>query len=110
VSTVTKLSVKENLAGITLFARSDDCVAALHVRSFAPAHGIPEDPVCGTGNISVAAYLRHTNQLERFGERYVARQGAQCGRDGRVYMRVSREAIYLGGNAVTCVDGEIAGG
>jgi PhzF family phenazine biosynthesis protein len=107
VSTMTKLSVKENLAGITLFAKSDDCLAAIHVRSFAPAHGIPEDPVCGSGNLSVAAYLRHTNQLERFGERYVARQGAQCGRDGRVFMRVSREAIYLGGNAVTCVEGSL---
>jgi PhzF family phenazine biosynthesis protein len=106
-SIVTKLSVKENLAGVTVFAKSDDCVAAIHVRSFAPAHGIAEDPVCGTGNIAVAAYLRHTNQMERFGERYVARQGAQCGRDGRVFMRVSREAIYLGGNAVTCVEGSL---
>jgi hypothetical protein len=25
-------------------------------------------------------------------------------------MRVSPEAIYLGGNAVTCVDGDIVGG
>jgi PhzF family phenazine biosynthesis protein len=106
VPAVTKLSLKEGLAGITLFAKSDDCVAAIHVRSFAPAHGIPEDPVCGTGNVSVAAYLRLNNDA-RFGAQYVARQGAQCGRDGRVYMRVEGEAIYLGGNAVTTVDGQI---
>lgn len=106
VARVMELSRKHDLAGITLFAKSDDCVAAVHVRSFAPYHGIPEDPVCGTGNISVAAYLRF-NQDERFGSHYVARQGAQCGRDGRVHLRVDGDAIYLGGNAVTTIDGEI---
>jgi PhzF family phenazine biosynthesis protein len=93
--------------GVNLFAKSDDCVAAIHVRSFAPAHGIPEDPVCGTGNISVAAYLREKNLLERTGRKYVARQGAQCGRDGRVFMRVEADGIHLGGQAVTCVEGTL---
>lgn len=106
VGRVVELSKKEGLAGITLFAKSDDCVAAVHVRSFAPYHGIPEDPVCGTGNMSVAAYLRF-NADRRFGNQYVARQGAQRGRDGRVYMRVSADAIHLGGHAVTAVDGKI---
>ena len=107
VPAVTRLSEKLGLAGITVFAKSDDCLAAIHVRSFAPAHGIAEDPVCGTGNVAVAAYLRRHGRLELFGASYVARQGAQCGRDGRVYMRVDGEAIYLGGDAVTCVDGAL---
>jgi PhzF family phenazine biosynthesis protein len=107
VPAVMRLSEKHGLAGITVFAKSDDCVAAIHVRSFAPAHGIAEDPVCGTGNVAVAAYLRERGQLERFGTSYVARQGAQCGRDGRAYMRVEGEVIYLGGDAVTCVDGTL---
>jgi PhzF family phenazine biosynthesis protein len=82
-------------------------VAAIHVRSFAPAHGIAEDPVCGTGNIGVAAFLRQTkNPLLR--SEYIARQGAQLGRDGRVHMRIAAEDIYLGGNSVTCVDGSLA--
>jgi len=98
---------KVGAGGVTLFAPSDDCVAAIHVRSFAPAHGIPEDPVCGSGNISVAAYLRHTNS-PLLASSYVARQGAQCGRDGRVHMRVDGDAIWLGGDAVTCVDGKIS--
>jgi PhzF family phenazine biosynthesis protein len=95
------------LTGVTVFAKSDDCVASIHVRSFAPAHGIAEDPVCGTGNISVAAFLRHTKNPLFRGE-YIARQGAQLGRDGRVHMRIAAEDIYLGGNAVTCVDGSLA--
>jgi PhzF family phenazine biosynthesis protein len=92
--------------GVTLFARSDDCVAAIHVRSFAPAHGIPEDPVCGSGNLSVAAYLRSMNDF-RFGRTYVARQGAQMGRDGRVRVTFADDGISIGGNAVTCVEGTI---
>jgi PhzF family phenazine biosynthesis protein len=94
-------------SGLTLFAKSDDCVAAIHVRSFAPAHGIPEDPVCGSGNLSVAAYLNFKDELNRFGTHYVARQGAQVGRDGRIFVRVDADGLRIGGHAVTCVDGKI---
>jgi PhzF family phenazine biosynthesis protein len=91
--------------GITVFAASGEKGSAIHVRSFAPAHGIPEDPVCGSGNLSVAAYLKQTNQVKRFGERYVARQGMQVGRDGRVSVRIETDGIRIGGHAVTCVEG-----
>jgi PhzF family phenazine biosynthesis protein len=91
--------------GITVFAASQDGESAMHVRSFAPAQGVPEDPVCGSGNLSVAAYLRQTNAVPRFGERYVARQGMQVGRDGRVFVHIEDDGIRIGGHAVTCVDG-----
>lgn len=93
--------------GVTVFAPSGEKGAAIHVRSFAPAHGIPEDPVCGSGNLSVAAYLRQTNQVKRFGARYVARQGMQLGRDGRVSVRIADDALHIGGDAVTCIDGTL---
>lgn len=93
--------------GVTVFAESKEPASQIHVRSFAPGHGIPEDPVCGSGNICVAAYLRATNQLERFGNRYVARQGMQMGRDGRVSVHVGLEDIHIGGRAVTCVEGTL---
>jgi PhzF family phenazine biosynthesis protein len=92
--------------GVTVFSRSDDCVAAFHVRSFAPLHGIPEDPVCGSGNLSVAAYLKKRNVVKD-GESYVARQGAQLGRDGRIFVRVGADGIRIGGHAVTCVEGSL---
>src|ERR1051325_9312742 len=88
--------------GITVFAASGESSSAIHVRSFAPAAGVPEDPVCGSGNISVAAYLRHFDRAEKS---YVARQGMQLGREGRVYMRVDSRTIWLGGEAVACVEG-----
>jgi hypothetical protein len=38
---------------------------------------------------------------------YVARQGMQLGRDGRVAVRIHQDAIQIGGHAVTCVDGTL---
>ncbi|HEY6822376.1 MAG TPA: PhzF family phenazine biosynthesis protein [Burkholderiales bacterium] len=87
--------------GVTVFAKSDDADAALEVRSFAPAHGIAEDPVCGSGNLAVAAVLKAAKP-------YVARQGGALGRDGRVYIKPEEGAIWLGGHCVTCVDGTLA--
>ncbi len=107
MAALARYSLKEEVSGVTLFAKSDDCVSAIHVRSFAPAHGIPEDPVCGSGNLSVAAFLKETNALERYGRRYIARQGAALGRDGRVHVTVDEDGIRIGGHAVTCVDGTL---
>jgi PhzF family phenazine biosynthesis protein len=101
-------SDEAKVGGVTLFAKSGDKESAIHVRSFAPAHGINEDPVCGSGNISVAAYLQKTEKLAAIGSSYVARQGMQLGRDGRVSVRVTQKGIEIGGDAVTCVDGTIA--
>ena len=107
LTALTAFTLDHEATGVTLFAPSGEKDTAIHVRSFAPAHGIAEDPVCGTGNIAVAAYLRQTNGLKRFGERYVARQGMQLGRDGRVFMRIDEDGIRLGGQAVTCVEGTL---
>jgi len=101
-------TIDHEATGITVFAPSGEKQTAMHVRSFAPAHGIPEDPVCGSGNLAVAHYLRQTNALKRFGERYIARQGMQLGRDGRVHVRVEEDGgVRIGGRAVTCVNGTL---
>jgi PhzF family phenazine biosynthesis protein len=86
--------------GITIFGKTS-ARDTIHVRSFAPAQGIPEDPVCGSGNISVAAV-----RGKSVGQ-YTARQGMQLGRDGRVSIRFDGESILLGGSAVTCVEGTL---
>jgi len=107
MASLADYSNAQKASGVTLFAKSDDCVSAIHVRSFAPAHGIPEDPVCGSGNLSVGVYLKGSGQAERFGKAYVARQGAALGRDGRVHVRLDEDGIRIGGHAVTCVDGQL---
>ena len=77
--------------------------AGLEVRSFAPGEGIPEDPVCGSGNGCVAALVRRDDVLKA--RSYVARQGRCLGRDGRVTVQFDDGTIWLGGHAVTCVEG-----
>jgi len=107
MAAIAEMSAALAATGATVFGRTGNRDVPIHVRSFAPAHGIPEDPVCGSGNISVAAYLRETGSLKEFGGAYTARQGMQVGRDGKVRVRVSDDAIEIGGEAVTCVDGTL---
>jgi len=109
LAAVAALSTLLGLSGVVAFGESDDGFSAIHLRAFAPAHGIAEDPVCGSGNISVAAFAARTGWVARIGSRYRARQGMQLGRDGRIALRIAEggERIWLGGDAVTCVDGAL---
>ena len=80
---------------------------AVEVRAFAPAAGVPEDPVCGSGNGCVAAMIRRHGVLHV--SQYVASEGRCLGRDGRVEVEYEDPGtMWLGGKAVTCVDGSIA--
>lgn len=107
LDTLLEVSTETQAAGVTVFGRSNDGHSALHVRSFAPALGVAEDPVCGSGNASVAAFLLHTGKSSDFGSQYIARQGMQVGRDGQVAVRIDGGRIWIGGYAVTCVDGSL---
>ncbi|MCS0615111.1 PhzF family phenazine biosynthesis protein [Massilia kyonggiensis] len=92
--------------GVIVFGPHDDGAGArIEVRAFAPAHGVDEDPVCGSGNGSIAAYLRHTGQADAFGRDFLSSQGAAVGRAGILRLQTGENAIRVGGNAVTCVDG-----
>jgi PhzF family phenazine biosynthesis protein len=106
---IAALSTALDITGVVVFGAANDGVSAIHVRAFAPAHGVPEDPVCGSGNISVAAFAAKTGWIRQIGTHYLARQGMQLGRDGRVALRVADagKTIWLGGDAVTCVDGMV---
>jgi PhzF family phenazine biosynthesis protein len=75
------------------------------VRSLAPGDGIPEDPVCGSGNGCVAALVRQVGILR--GRSYVASQGCCVGRDGKVVVEFDDTTIWLGGHAVTCIEGSL---
>ena len=91
------------MTGATLFAVNGDRVV---VRSFAPADGIPEDPVCGSGNASVAAFRLQAGQLAD-GNSYLASQGRQVGRDGKVLVRIDGADVHVGGHCVTCIVGAV---
>ena len=91
------------LTGATLFATDGTRII---VRSFAPGDGIPEDPVCGSGNGAVAAYRLWTGQVAS-GDSYRASQGRQLGRDGWIDIRIDGADIHVGGACVTCVTGQV---
>ncbi len=97
--------------GITVFAKHAGGPVQIRVRSFAPGDGIPEDPVCGSGNGAVAAYrARYSGDgLERHA--YLAEQGIEIGRDGQVYASWERREqgieIRIGGGAVTIASGHL---
>lgn len=93
-----------HLTGSTLFAVKAD--GSLVVRSFAPGDGVPEDPVCGSGNGAVAGFRLAHGQIAA-GDGYVASQGRQVGRDGRVKVRIEGGDIHVGGACVIGVTGTV---
>ena len=99
---------RDPLTGLNVFGfHAAGGPADVEVRSFAPAHGVPEDPVCGSGNGCVAALIQRAGLLARAG--YVASQGRCLGRDGRVEVRYADDGgIWLGGHAVTCIEGTLS--
>lgn len=80
----------------------------IEVRAFAPSQGVNEDPVCGSGNGAVAAFLRDSGQLSATGTAYESSQGAAVGRKGLLHVEFDGpDTIRVGGQSVTCVDGSI---
>ena len=109
MSRLTALSHKLNVTGITLFGTHDKEAAGIEVRTFAPAHGVDEDPVCGSGNGCVAAFHWERGLLGANGGRYTASQGCCIGRNGQVDVTVGPQGeVRVGGDCVTCVNGTIS--
>lgn len=98
--------LRHGTTGLTVFGHCRDAAGTQKVRSFAPADGINEDPVCGSGNGAVAAYRLAQGQT-RPGDSYTASQGAEVGRLGRVHIRYGDDGIHVGGCAVTCISGTL---
>lgn len=94
--------------GVTVFAPHASGDAGIEVRSFAPSCGVDEDPVCGSGNGSVAVFQRERGLLPAADTAYTAAQGQCVGRDGRIEVRMDAGGrIILGGTCVTCIDGTL---
>lgn len=109
MSAVSKLSRDHGLSGIAAFALLEGDGPRVHIRCFAPAFGVYEDPVTGSANAALPAYLARAGLLDSVGREYVSTQGTELGRDGRVYVRVLDEhgRAEIGGHAVTVIEGEI---
>jgi PhzF family phenazine biosynthesis protein len=99
---MAKIASSEGITGITVFGPHPD--GNIEVRSFAPAFGVPEDPVCGSGNGCVAALIRRKSLIS--GSGYTALQGRCLGRDGKVEIQYD-DAIWVGGRCAVRIAGRI---
>ncbi|KAF1022896.1 MAG: Trans-2,3-dihydro-3-hydroxyanthranilate isomerase [Paracidovorax wautersii] len=78
---------------------------ALEVRAFAAPVGVPEDPVTGSLNASLAQWLIADGHMP---ERYEASQGQCLGRDGRIDIhRDASGQVWVGGHSTTCITGDV---
>ena len=96
-------------SGVSIFGvHSPGAGAAIEVRSFAASCGINEDPVCGSGNGAIAVFRFQRGLLPAAGGAYVAAQGRQVGRNGKVLVSVDADgAVRVGGACITTVEGTI---
>lgn len=64
---------------------------------------LTEDPVTGSANACLARYFAAQGQTRD----YRARQGSAIQREGRIQVSFTDEAIWIGGQTVTVIDGTI---
>lgn len=79
---------------------------AIEVRAFfADADGsVREDPVTGSLNASAAQWLLSTGRIQA---PYVASQGTQLGRRGRVHIDESDGEVWVGGRSIVSIAGTV---
>lgn len=74
------------------------------VRAFVGPLGVVEDPVTGSLNAGLAAWLITAGLAPA---RYVVSQGTVLGRAGRLYIDQVGDDIWVGGDVTPCVTGEV---
>ena len=99
-------------AGVTVFVHGGEGrPVRLRVRTFAPGEGVPEDPVCGSGNGSVTAFIARHKHPDQASGSYVAEQGIEIGRDGEIHASWEREGdtvrVRIGGEAAVAACGQL---
>jgi trans-2,3-dihydro-3-hydroxyanthranilate isomerase len=88
--------------------------STVHVRMFAPADGVPEDPATGSANGALGAYLVHHRAVPVTGRtvRIVSEQGSELSRPSKLYIEADVEngepvTVRVGGQVVPVVQGTV---
>jgi PhzF family phenazine biosynthesis protein len=95
---------------VTILGRWDPASAAelgadVEVRAFyADGRDFGEDPVTGSANAGLAQWLIGTGALP---SSYTSRQGSVIGREGRVRLEAADGQVWVSGDAVTRIAGEV---
>lgn len=106
LAAIAQLTDATGAVGLAAYGRSDADEHAIVVRAFCPADNIPEDPVTGSANALVAAALHARAALPHADGRYVASQGREIGRDGRIEVQVDHDGeVWIGGRVQAVIRG-----
>lgn len=106
LAAVAAASIATRAVGLSVFARCRLQPYELVVRAFVPADGIPEDPVTGSANAAIAAWLNANGALPA--RQYLASQGREVGRDGIVECAVDTDGeVWIGGQTQTVIEGTL---
>ncbi|MFC6285763.1 PhzF family phenazine biosynthesis protein [Nocardioides sp. GCM10027113] len=76
---------------------------AAEVRAFCPGLGITEDPATGSLHAGLAQWLAG----DRLPTSYVAAQGTALGRAGRVHVEVEGDTVWVAGDTLTTISGDV---
>lgn len=87
--------------GVIVTASSDSADQDFVSRFFAPAVGVPEDPVTGSAHCGLGPYW-----ASRLGKEELVGYQASA-RGGVIRVRVDGDRVHLGGHAVTVLRGEL---
>ena len=74
------------------------------VRAFVPGLGVPEDPVTGSLNAGLGAWLINAGLAP---EKFVVSQGAALQRRGRVHLERIDDVLWVGGDVAIRIDGNV---
>ncbi|QIL20072.1 PhzF family phenazine biosynthesis protein [Thermomonas sp. HDW16] len=96
--------------GVAVFAFEPSQDHQLAVRAFCPgdAVNVPEDPVTGSANALIAARLHREGRLPGSDGGYIASQGRELGRDGKVTLQVDADGeVWIGGEVQQVIEGTL---
>ena len=87
--------------------------SSFHVRMFAPAAGIPEDPATGSGAVCFAGAVHHFDELPDGAHRRTIEQGYEMGRPSQIALTLTvaggkLQTVRIGGNVVRVSDGTLS--
>lgn len=105
---IARISRQLGVEGLAVFSFEPAQAVPLELRAFAPASGVPEDPVTGSAQAAVGEWLSTQGRLAALGGRYLASQGHAVGRGGEV--RVSSPGsgrVHIGGRCCALIRGAV---
>ena len=104
---VVRLSRDLGLVGVHMFFCPNEGNPTAHCRNFAPLFGIDEESATGTSNASLTHYLNAQGRIAPDAINTFV-QGEAMGKPSQILSKVDgRGNIWIGGNAVISVAGEI---